>query len=50
MDEESIGREALHPIYPAKGPVTEQQVEEDSPYLLPHSSSSIARQLCRAST
>ena len=29
MDEESIGKEALHSIYPAKGPVTEQQVEED---------------------
>ena len=29
MDEESIGKVALHSIYPAKGPVTEQQVEED---------------------
>ena len=29
MDEESIGREALPLVYPAKGPVTEQQVEED---------------------
>ena len=29
MDEESIGGEALPPVGPAKGPVTEQQIEED---------------------